>query len=80
MPGGQLGTGLTDMASQGLKLARAGYFLLAVAAIFFIAMMFLAPQSNDPVEVMRLSGQAAGVAAGLGIVLIVVDLLKRRKG
>jgi uncharacterized integral membrane protein len=67
------------MASQGLKLARAGYFLLAVAAIFFIAMMFLAPQSNDPVEVMRLSGQAAGVAAGLGIVLIVVDLLKRRK-
>ncbi|MCA3575406.1 MAG: hypothetical protein IOC86_15925 [Aestuariivirga sp.] len=68
------------MASQGLKLARAGYFLLAVAAIFFIAMMFLAPQSNDPVEVMRLSGQAAGVAAGLGIVLIVVDLLKRRKG
>ena len=68
------------MASQGLKLARAGYFLLAVAAIFFIAMMFLAPQSNDPVEVMRLSGQAAGVAAGLGVVLIVVDLLKRRKG
>ena len=68
------------MATQGLKLARAGYFLLAVAAIFFIAMMFLAPQSNDPVEVMRLSGQAAGVAAGIGIVLIVVDLLKRRKG
>jgi uncharacterized integral membrane protein len=67
------------MASQGLKLARAGYFLLAVAAIFFIAMMFLAPQSNDPVEVMRLAGQAAGVAAGIGIVLIVVDLLKRRK-
>ena len=67
------------MATQGLKLARAGYFLLAVAAIFFIAMMFLAPQSNDPVEVMRLSGQAAGVAAGIGIVLIVVDLLKRRK-
>ena len=67
------------MATQGLKLARAGYFLLAVAAIFFIAMMFLAPQSNDPVEVMRLSGQAAGVAAGIGIALIVADLFKRRK-
>jgi hypothetical protein len=68
------------MKSQPLKLARAGYFLLAVAAIFFIvAMMYLAPQSNDPVAVMRIAGQASGVAAGIGIVLIIVDVLRRRK-
>ncbi len=67
------------MKSEKLKLARAGYFLLAVAVVFFIAMMFLAPQTTDPIEVMRLSGQASGVAAGIGIVLIVVDFIRRRK-
>lgn len=68
------------MKARPLKLARAGWFLLAVAALFFFAaMMFLAPQSNDPAELMRLAGQAAGVAAGVGIVLIAVDLLRRRK-
>jgi uncharacterized membrane protein YccC len=69
-----------NMKSQGLKLARLGYFLLAVAVVFFlVAMMFLAPQSTDPAAVMRVSGQAAGVAAGLGVVLIIADLLRRRK-
>jgi hypothetical protein len=69
------------MTSQGLKLGRLGYFLLAVAVIFFVvAMMVLAPQSNDPAAVMRIAGQASGVAAGIGIVLIVVDLLRRGKG
>jgi len=69
------------MNSQGLKLGRLGYFLLAVAVIFFVvAMMVFAPQSNDPAEVMRIAGQASGVAAGIGIVLIVVDFLRRPKG
>lgn len=69
------------MKSQGLKLGRLGFFLLAVAVIFFVvAMMVLAPQSNNPPEVMRIAGQTSGVAAGIGIVLIVVDLLRRRKG
>lgn len=68
------------MKAKPLKLARAGYFLLAIAAVFFLtAMMFLAPQSTNPAEVMRLAGQASGVAAGIGIVLIVVDMLRRRK-
>lgn len=69
------------MNRQGLKLARLGYLLLAVAVIFFLAaMMFLAPQSNDPAEVMRIAGQASGVAAGVGVVLITVDILRRRRG
>lgn len=67
------------MKSQGLKLARLGYFLVAVAVIFFLAMMLLAPQSTDPVEVMRLAGRASGVAFGVGIVLIIVDYLRQRK-
>lgn len=65
------------MKPQSLKLARLGYFLIAVAVVFFLAMMFMAPQSTDPVEVMRLAGQASGVAGGVGIVLIIVDYLRR---
>lgn len=67
------------MKQQTLKLARLGYFLVAVAVIFFLAMMFVAPQSTDPVEVMRIAGQASGVAGGVGIVLIIVEYLRRRK-
>lgn len=67
------------MKSGNLKLARAGYFLIAVAVIFFGAMMLLAPQSTDPVELMRLAGQAAGVAGGVGIALVIADYLRRRK-
>lgn len=67
------------MKSGNLKLARAGYFLIVVAIIFFGAMMLLAPQSTDPVELMRIAGQAAGVAVGVGIALIVSDFLRRRK-
>ena len=68
------------MKSTNIKLARAGYFLLAVAVIFFIvSMTLLAPNSNDPVELMRIAGQASGVAGGIGIALIIADFLRRRK-
>lgn len=68
------------MNSGNIKLARAGYFLLAVAVIFFfVSMALLAPQSTDPVELMRIAGQASGVAGGVGIALIIADYLRRRK-
>lgn len=63
-----------------LKLTRAGIFLIVVAAIFFVSMLFLAPQSNDPAELMRIAGQAAGVAGGIGVALIVIDLFRKRRG
>jgi hypothetical protein len=78
--GWQFLLGVDVMASGNLKLGRAGYFLVAVAIVFFVvALMFLAPQSNDPVEVMRIAGGASGVAGGIGVVLIIVDILRRLK-
>jgi hypothetical protein len=71
---------VNGMASGNLKLGRAGYFLVAVAIVFFVvALIFLAPQSNDPAEVMRIAGGASGVAGGIGVVLIIVDILRRLK-
>jgi hypothetical protein len=67
------------MKPANLKLARAGYFLIAVAVIFFGLMMFLAPKSTDPVEVMRLVGQVSGAVGGAGIALVITDFLRRRR-
>lgn len=68
------------MKSNGLKLARAGSFLIVVAIVVFGALAYLAPQSTDPAEVFRLAGQLCGTLAGVGIVLVVVDRLRRRNG
>jgi uncharacterized integral membrane protein len=67
------------MKPAKLKLARAGYFLIAVAVIFFGSMMFLAPKSTDPVELMRIAGQASGAVGGVGIALVITGILRRRK-
>lgn len=67
------------MKQSNLKLARAGYFLIAVSVIFFGSMMFLAPKSTDPVELMRIAGQASGAVGGIGIALVIIDFLRRRK-
>jgi uncharacterized membrane protein YedE/YeeE len=67
------------MNSNKLKLARAGYFLIAVAIVLFGALFYLAPQSTDPAEVLRLAGQLSGALAGVGIVLVVIDRVRRRR-
>lgn len=68
------------MKSNQLKLARAGYFLIVVAIVLFGALAYIAPQSTDPVEVLRLAGGFSGTLAGPGIVLVIVDRLRRRHG
>ncbi|MGU9982200.1 hypothetical protein ACJ4V0_19375 [Phreatobacter sp. HK31-P] len=55
-------------------------FLIVVAIVVFGALAYLAPQSTDPAEVLRLAGQLCGTLAGVGIVLVVVDRLRRRNG
>ena len=52
-----------------------GIFLVVVAVAFFLYMLTLRAQSNDPVEMMRLVGQTSGVVAGIGLVLIVLGYL-----
>lgn len=68
------------MSSTRLKLGRAGIFLIVVAIALFAAAAYLAPQSNDPAEVLRLAGQLCGTFAGIGLVLVIVDRLRRRQG
>jgi hypothetical protein len=41
--------------------------MVALAAVFFIVMMGMAPQSNDPVALMETVGTVSGVVAAIGI-------------
>ncbi len=68
------------MASTKLRLGRAGIFLIVAAIVLFSALASIAPQSNDRAEVLRLAGQFCGTLAGVGIVLVIVDRLRRRNG
>lgn len=66
------------MRKRNPVLIRLGIFAVAVGAIFFAAMAWLAPQSNDPVELMRIAGQAAGVAVGLGLAMLLLGLVGKK--
>jgi hypothetical protein len=64
------------------RFILAGLLLGILAGGFFLFMLDLAPQSNDPKELLRVAGMAAGTAAGLGVALILMGLLgvgKKRK-
>ncbi len=71
--------GTRFMRKRNPVLIRLGIFAIAVAAIFFAAMTWLAPQSNDPVELMRIAGQAAGVAVGLGLAMLLLGLVGKKQ-
>jgi hypothetical protein len=66
------------MRKRNYRLVAAGLFLIAVAAVFFLSMIWLSPQSNDPAEMLRVAGRAAGVATGVGLVLAIVGLVGRK--
>lgn len=57
----------------------AGGLLVVLAFAFFFGMMLMAPQSNDPVAMMRAVGQAAGFAGGAGLVIVVFGLIGKKQ-
>lgn len=65
---------------MSLNFTRLGFFLIVVALLLFGVMFYLAPQSNNPVEMMRLSGRWSGTVGGVGVILIVLGLVRRWRG
>jgi hypothetical protein len=57
-----------------------GIVAVVLAAAIFLGIQNIAPQSNDPVQVMRIAGQAAGAVAGIGIALMVAAFFISPKG
>jgi hypothetical protein len=68
------------MRKRNAGLIRGGIFAIAIGAIFFaVALIWLAPQSNDPAEVMRIAGQASGVAVGVGVVMLLLGVIGKKQ-
>jgi hypothetical protein len=60
------------------RVVIVGAVMVGVAAAFFIGMATIAPKSNDPVAMMQTVGTVSGVVGGLGVVMILFGLFKRR--
>ena len=67
------------MRRRNWRFVFTGLFFIALAVGFFLFMMTLAPQSTDPVEMMRISGQASGVAIGVSVALIIAGLVGKKE-
>jgi hypothetical protein len=61
-----------------MRLVIAGAVLIAAAVGFFLYMMGLAPQSNDPKALMEIVSQVSGIVVGLSVALIAIGLIGRK--
>jgi hypothetical protein len=67
------------MRRRNWRVVVVGFVLIIVAVAFFVGMMTVAPQSNDPATVMRTVGQVAGAISGLSIVMIIFGLIGKKQ-
>ncbi len=66
------------MRQRQWRLVIVGVVMIAMAVAFFAGMLSLAPQSNDPVAVMRTVGQVSGVVAAIGLAIMLFGLIGRK--
>jgi hypothetical protein len=64
---------------MNLRVVFTGAGLIVLAAAFFFYMTTMAPQSNDPEAMMHTVGMVSGAAAGLGGVMILFGLFRRKR-
>ena len=67
------------MRKRNLRFIFTGVLFIALAVGFYFFMTSIAAQSNDPVEVMRISGQASGVAIGVSLALIIAGIIGKKE-
>lgn len=63
------------MRQQNWRFVLAGGMLIVFAVGFFLIMLSIVHQSNDPAGMMRIVGQLSSGAIGLAAVLIVAGLI-----
>ena len=61
------------------RIIIVGAVLVGLAAAFFFGMAMIVPESNDPVAMMQTVGTVSGVVVGLGIVMILFGIFKKRR-
>ena len=66
------------MRRRNWRFVTTGVLFIILAVGFFFFMTLMAPQSTDPVEMMRTVGQAAGAAIGISVILIIAGLIGKK--
>lgn len=66
------------MRKRNWRLVIAGFVLLALAIGFFVFMTSLTSVSTDPVEMMKVVGNASGVAGGISLAMIIIGLIGKK--
>lgn len=66
------------MRQKNWRVVIVGGVLLALAVLFFVFMMGMAPKSNDPVALMQTVGTVTGVVSAIAITMMVFGYIGRK--
>jgi len=66
------------MRQRNWRVIIVGVVLLFVAVVFYVAMLSMAPKSNDPAALMQTVGTVSGAVGGLALVMIIFGLIGKR--
>jgi len=68
------------MRQKNWRVIATGIALVILAGAFFVfAMLFMAPQSNAPSELMSTVGTVSGAAGGIGLVMAIFGFVGKKK-
>ena len=67
------------MRRTNWRIVIVGFILIVGAAAFFLGMQTTAPKSNNPIELMTTVGQVSGAVGAIGLAMLAVGLIGRRK-
>jgi hypothetical protein len=67
------------MRKKNLRFIFTGVLFIALAVGFYFFMLTVAPQSTDPVEMMRLVGTTSGVVIGVSLALLIAGIIGKKE-
>lgn len=66
------------MRRKNWRLVLAGGLLAVFAVGFFLFMLSMAHQSNDPKAMLQTVGEVSGACLGIGVVLVIAGLIGKK--
>ena len=66
------------MRQKNWRVVTVGVVLIFVALGFYVGMLSIAAESNDPAALMQTVGTVSGAVGGLALVMIVFGLIGKR--
>jgi len=65
---------------MNLRVVLTGVLMIVLALGFFFGMaVALAPKSNDPAAMMQTVGTVSGAVGGIGLVMVVFGVLRKKR-